>query len=446
MRDTIFAPATAAGRAAVAVVRISGPDAGGALTALAGGRPRARRAQLRRLAWRGAVLDQALVLWLPGPASYTGEDVAELQLHGGMAVVAGVTEALLALGLRLAEPGEFTRRAFEGGKLGLDQAEGVADLIDAETQAQASQALAQLGGALGRRYAGWRTLLTEALAQLEAAVDFPDEEVPADVARRAAPLVTRLVDELTAALRDSQRGERVRDGYRIAIVGAPNAGKSQLFNALLGRDAAIVTAVAGTTRDVIEAPLNLAGYRAIVADMAGVRVTEEAIEAEGVRRARDWAEGAALRLWVVDASADDGAWREAADLARAGDLVVLNKTDLPGGCDGAAVREIADSKTLNVLSVSAVSGVGVDELRQALSARMVSDLTGAEFPAVTRARHARALAAALEHLARAGGGLAEPELAAEDVRLAARQLARITGRIGAEDVLDVVFSSFCIGK
>ncbi len=334
MRDTIFALATAPGRAAVAVIRISGPDAGPALQALAGRLPRPRRAATRRLRRSdGETIDQALVLWMPAPDSYTGEDVAELQLHGGQAVVSGATEALLALGLRLAEPGEFTRRAFEAGRLGLDQAEGVADLVDAETEAQARQALAQLGGALGRRYETWRETLTHALAYVEAAVDFPDEEVPADVAARALPLVGSLIAELEAALADARRGERVRDGYRIALIGAPNAGKSALFNALLGRDAAIVTPTPGTTRDVIEAVMVIGGYKVILADMAGLREAGDAIEAEGVRRARAWADAAALRIWVVDGSADDGGWREARDLARPGDLLVVNKSDLPPGAD-----------------------------------------------------------------------------------------------------------------
>ena len=245
---------------------------------------------------------------------------------------------MAARGLRLAEPGEFTRRAFEAGRLDLDQAEAVADLIDAETEAQAQQALRQLEGALGQRYAAWRGLLSEALAYLEAAVDFPDEELPADVAARAMPLVARLTEEIGAAVRDARRGERVRDGYRIALVGAPNAGKSRLLNALIDRDAAIVTATPGTTRDVIEAPLVLAGYRVILADMAGVRETEEAIEAEGVRRARAWAADADLRLWVVDAATGDRAWREAADLARTGDLLALNKSDLACGATDRRAR------------------------------------------------------------------------------------------------------------
>jgi tRNA modification GTPase len=447
MRDTIFAPATAAGRAAVAVVRLSGPDAGRALQALAGRLPAPRRATFRRVRGPdGAILDEALVLWFPAPASYTGEDVGELQLHGGPAVVGAVTRALTALGLRLAEPGEFTRRAFEAGRLDLDQAEAVADLIEAETEAQARQALDQLAGALGRRYAAWRGALAEALAYLEAAVDFPDEELPADVAARAAPAIERLTAELGAALADARRGERVREGYRIALVGAPNAGKSRLLNALLSREAAIVTPTPGTTRDVIEAPLVLAGYKVLVADMAGLREATEDIEAEGVRRARAWSEDADLRLWVVDQASGDGAWREPAGIVREGDLLVLNKADLPGGCDAGAAAAWADERGLPRLGLSAMTGAGIEELKARLVERVDADLTGSEFPAVTRERHERLLSEALAHLQRSRKTLETPELAAEDLRLAARALERVTGRIGAEDVLEVIFSSFCIGK
>jgi tRNA modification GTPase len=446
MRDTIFAPATAAGRAAVAVVRISGPDAGPALAALAGPLPPARRAVARKLRdGRGDVIDQALVLWMPGPSSYTGEDAAELHLHGGPAVVGRTTDALEATGLRLAEPGEFTRRAFEAGRLSLDQAEGVADLVDAETEAQARQAVAQLEGALGRRYARWRSMLAEALAHVEAAVDFPDEDLPGDVARRAARRIARLEEDLARALADSRRGERVRDGYRIALIGAPNAGKSRLFNRLLERDAAIVTPTAGTTRDVIEAPMVIDGYKVLVADMAGVRDTHEVIEGEGVRRARAWAADADLRLWVVDAAAGGGTWREASDLVRPGDMLLLNKSDLKAGCDGGAALGALD-ESAERFEVSAETGGGLEALRATLARRVAADLGGLEFPAVTRTRHARVLAAALAHLDRAARALETPELAAEDLRLAARALERITGRIGAEDVLDVIFGSFCIGK
>ena len=241
MTGTIFAPATAAGRSAVAVVRLSGPQTGRALKALAGKLPRPREAALRILKdAEGRSIDQALVLWFEGPSSYTGEDAAEFHVHGGPAVVAGLLEAIAAQGLRLAEPGEFTRRAFENGKLDLAQAEGVADLIEAETEAQRRQALDQLGGALGQAQTRWRDGLIEALAMFEAAVDFPDEEVPADVAARARPVLRGLIAELEHAVADVNRGERVREGFRVALVGAPNAGKSTILNALAGREAAIM--------------------------------------------------------------------------------------------------------------------------------------------------------------------------------------------------------------
>jgi tRNA modification GTPase len=446
MTDTIFALATAPGRAAVAVMRLSGPEAGAAVRALTGRPlPRPRQAGLRRLSdpASGEAIDEALLLWFPGPASFTGEDVAELQLHGGPAVVEAVAQALVGLGLRLAEPGEFTRRAFEHGRLELSQAEAVADLVEAETAAQRKQALEQLGGALARRYDGWRGELVEALAWLEAEIDFPDEELPELLAARAGAPLARLEDELAASLADA-RGMRVREGYRIALVGAPNAGKSSLLNALLERDAAIVTATPGTTRDVIEAPLVLDGYRVLIADTAGVREAGDAIEAEGVRRARAWAEDADLRLWVVDASAGDGAWAEAAGLVRPSDILVLNQTDRPSGADRAA----AIRPDLATVETSAISPDGVVGLRTALARRVVADLSGADFPATTRLRHRALLTEALEHLRRAIARLpfGDAELVAEDVRLAARSLERISGRIDPDAVLDRVFSTFCIGK
>jgi tRNA modification GTPase len=448
MTDTIFALATAPGRAAIAVLRLSGPASAEALGRLAGGLPKPRHAALRRLRdVGGQVLDEALVLWLPGPGSYTGEDGGELHLHGGPAVVDAVSRALTGFGLRLAEPGEFTRRAFENGRLDLSQAEAIADLVDAETEGQRRQALEQLDGALSRRHEGWRAALIEALALLEAAIDFPDEDLPEDVAARVEPFLARLEGELDGALRDASRGERVREGLRVAIVGAPNAGKSSLLNRLLGREAAIVTQIPGTTRDVIEAPLVLGGYKLLLADTAGVRETFEEIEAEGVRRARAWADAAEVRLLVIDASAEGGAWHEAAGLVGPGDVVVANKIDRPSGDDRAKALAWAAKVGAEVVETAASTGYGVEELVQRLAELAGEKLAGREFPAATRERHRTRLAEALEFVRRAiAAAPSNPELAAEDVRLAGRALGRISGRIDPEEVLERIFATFCIGK
>ena len=445
MTETIFAPATAAGRAAVAVVRISGPQSKAVVEVLASPLPPPRRAALRRLKDAiGAVLDEALVLWLPGPGSFTGEDSAELHLHGGRASVEAVTGALAALGLRLAEPGEFSRRAFQNGKLDLTQAEAIADLVDAETDSQRRQALGQLEGGLSARYADWRSRLIQALARLEAAVDFPDEDLPEALSSEVGRQVSALADELEAALADDGRGERVREGYRIALVGAPNAGKSSLLNRLAGREAAIVTEIAGTTRDVIEVPAVIDGFKVLFADMAGLRESEDPIEAEGVRRARAWAETADLRLWVVDRTDANSPWQDARALIRAGDILLLNKADRATRLDPYALT--AASEGLERIAISAKTESGLGHLWRALSARLEA-LTGGDFPAVTRIRHRRHLEDATVALRRAERWLAvSPELGAEDLRHAARALGRIAGRIDPEQVLDEVFSSFCIGK
>lgn len=445
MSDTIFALATSPGRAAVAVVRVSGPKTETVLQAMLGALPAPREASLRNLRrpTDGALLDRALVLWFPGPASYTGEDLAEFQLHGGQAVVDGVEACLAGYGLRPAEPGEFTRRAFQNGKLDLSQAEAVADLIDAQTDAQRRQALGQLDGALARRHEAWREALVNTLALLEANVDFPDEELPEDLAARARPGMFALARELEAALSDAQRGAQVRDGFRLALVGAPNAGKSSLFNWLAGREAAIVTPTPGTTRDVIEVPISVSGFRVILADTAGVRESRDEIEVEGVKRAKAWAEQADMRIWVIDGSTSGGAWRETAGLARPGDVCVLNKCDLPSGLDGRAARKVNP----DACAISVSTEEGLKELVALLRQKIIAAMSGAEFPAATRERHQRHLKEAAAHVARAlevlGSG---SELAAEDLRLAARALERISGRIDPEEILDRVFGQFCIGK
>jgi tRNA modification GTPase len=434
--QTIAALASGAGRAGVAVLRVSGPDAGPALAALAGGLPRPRRAALRTLAWDGETLDSALVLWLPGPASFTGEDVAELHVHGGPAVIAAVLDALLAQpGVRLAEPGEFTRRAFGHGKLDLTQAEALADLVDAETDGQRRQALAQMSGALGAVYEDWRARLTRLMALLEAEIDFPDEDLPAGLSGRALAILAPLKAEMAGHLADQGRGERVRDGYRVAIIGAPNAGKSSLLNALARREAAIVSDIPGTTRDVVEIRLVLAGFPVWIADTAGLREAADAIEAEGVRRALERAEAADLRLGVVDGADPSGSGRAIDGLIGPGDLTVWTKADLgvaagPGG-----------------LPVSTKTGQGLAALEAALAEKVTQALAAREAPALTRARHRTGVAAALAALGRAEtAAVFGVELAAEEARQAAQALGRLTGRIDVEDILGEIFASFCIGK
>ena len=431
MTDTIFALATPPGRGAIAVIRLSGPGVDQALDGLGAGRPKPRLASVRNLSHAGEHIDQALVLRFVAPNSYTGEDAAELHLHGGRAVVEAASRALIALGLRPAEPGEFTRRAFQNGRMDLAQAEAVADLIDAETSAQAAQALGQLDGALSQTYAGFRRDLLTALALVEAEIDFPDEEIPDHLARSAGPVLDRLTADLTAALADADRGRRVREGYRIVLIGEANAGKSALFNALVEREAAIVTPIAGTTRDVLDADLIIGGYAVTLSDTAGLRESDDVVEAEGVRRARARAEAADLRLWVRAPGDPEGA---AADFFRAEDFIVWTKADVGASGEGGH-------------RVSSVSGEGLKALHDALAERLARDLSGADFPAVTRERHRRRLVEAVEAVRIARTHLTTaPELAGDDLRRAAEALGRVTGAIGVEDILGEVFSTFCIGK
>ncbi len=428
--DTIFALASGAGRAAVAVVRISGPASAGLLTALCGRAPPPRRASLRRLrAPDGDVLDHALVLAMPGPGSYTGEDTAELFLHGGRAVVDAVADALVALGARPAEPGEFTRRAFLNGRMDLTAAEGVADLIEAETQAQRRQALRQTEGALARLLAGWADRLRLLLAEQEALIDFPDEDLPPGVEARVRAEIAGLEAAMTAQLNDARHGERLREGLVFVVAGPPNVGKSSLVNALAEREVAIVSATPGTTRDALETRLVLGGVPVTLVDTAGLRDAADAIEAEGVRRAQARAAEADLLIAVdvpgsiVSPRATDGRPT----------LHVANKTDLGGGIP------------VGTLPVSALTGAGLDTLRDRLAAHARALTDGAGPAPLTRARHRAALAEAAERL-RAAQVAPWPELRAEDLRLALRALGRITGHVGVEDILDTLFSRFCIGK
>jgi len=443
MIATIFALATAPGRSGVAVVRVSGPAAATALIALTDRPlPAPRRAVLVRLRdpATGEALDDSLVLRFAAPASFTGEDVVEFHLHGGRSVVAGVIDALSTLpDLRLAEPGEFTRRAFENGKLDLTEAEAVADLIDAETMAQRRQALRQMDGALGRLYDGWRDRLTRALAHIEADIDFSEEDFPGGVTEAVRPVVELLVSEIESHLNDKGRGERLREGLHIAIVGAPNAGKSSLLNALARRDAAIVSARAGTTRDIIEVHLDLGGYPVVLADTAGLRDTAaDEVEEEGIRRARDRALRADVKIAVFDATVLPALDPSTLALIDDDTVVVLNKRDLSEGPSSAIAG-------VEPIPISAKIGFGLAELERRLTAFSAERLAVGNAPSLTRARHRAALQDCRSALVR-GLSAPLPELAAEDIRMASRALGRITGRVDVEDLLDIIFRDFCIGK
>jgi len=417
--DTIYALSSGAPPAAVALVRISGPGADAALAALAGGLPEPRMARLARLRDGEQVLDNALVLRFPGPASVTGEDVAELHLHGGRSVVAAVLAALGRIeGLRAAEPGEFTRRAYANGRIDLAEAEGLADLLEAETESQRRAALALAGGALSRQVADWQGRILGLAAEVEAALDFSDED---DVAPFAGDFAARL-----GALRAELAGwlarppaERLKDGVRIAIAGPPNAGKSSLLNALVGRDAAITSATAGTTRDAIEAPISLGGAPFLLIDTAGLRDSSDEIESIGIARARVAIEGADIVLWLgAPVEAPDGAVR------------VHGKADLGPPLPGSD------------LSVSVMTGDGLEMLTRKLIQDSAA-LLPAEGDVALNARHRAVLHEALESL---GETSADALILAESLRRSRAALDRIAGKAGVEDMLDLLFGRFCIGK
>ncbi len=425
--ETIVALASGRPPVAVAVVRISGPRAFAILTALtARTLPPPRQLHLRRLRdpASGEALDDALVVRFAAPASATGDDSVELHLHGGVAVVEGVIDAVIGLGARLAEAGEFTRRAFDNGKLDLDRVEGLADLIDAGTAAQRSQALALAGGALGQVTEALRSRVLTLLANAEAALDFAEDEadVALNLAQGQGAVCRALAVEIEALLQDAKRGARVRDGLVIALVGLPNVGKSSLANALSRRDASIVTPLAGTTRDLIEVALDLGGVAAVLVDTAGLRESDDPVEQEGVRRARARAASADLVIHIADGPVTTPlGW------------LVINKIDV-----GVAVPDGA-------VGVSALTGAGVPELRARLETWAAGVVRPGEPALVSRSRHREALIAAMAGLTDAGAS-DDPVLRAEGLRAAATALGRITGRIGVEDVLGEIFGRFCVGK
>ena len=427
--ETIFALATARGKAGVAILRVSGPAAHFAVEALCGDVPPARRAALRTLCWQGEVLDEALVLVFAANASFTGEPMAELQVHGSLAVIQSLVRALSSLaGLRQAGPGEFTRRALENGRLDLTQVEGLADLIDAETEVQQRQALRVLSGAVGQKADGWRRKLVRAAALIEATIDFVDEDVPVDVTPEVRALLLAVRGELQAELAGARIAERLRDGFEVAIVGPPNAGKSTLLNALAGREAAITSAKAGTTRDVIEVRMNLSGLPVTVLDTAGLRDSADDLEQLGIERGLQRAEMADLRVFLLDGSGGPTFLTPVA-----GDIVVWSKADVrPGAAD----------------AVSGKTGQGVEQLIERIVAELERRMSSAGI--MTRERHRVAMQSAILGLDSAldevGSAQCRSELVAADLWVAIRALDQLVGRIDVENLLDEIFASFCIGK
>jgi tRNA modification GTPase len=426
MGDTIFALASARGKAGVAVMRVSGPQAHGALGQLCAV-PVARQAALRQLVWQGHVLDEALVLLFDEGASFTGEKIVELQVHGSLGVIKALTQALAQMGLRQAEAGEFTRRALENGRLDLAQVEGLADLIDAETEAQRRQALRVLSGAVGKRAEGWRKDLIRAGALVEATIDFADEDVPVDVTPEVLGLIDGLLADLRREIAGTAVAERVRDGFEVAIIGAPNAGKSTLLNALTGREAAITSEIAGTTRDVIEVRMDLDGLAVTLLDTAGLRETLDPVEQIGVGRALSRAAAADLRVFLLDHPGEVLLMTPQAD-----DIVVQGKADLHP-TDGA---------------VSGRTGQGLDQLVARITAVLAEKAASAGV--MTRERHRVAMIRAVEAMESARhqveGVHGAAELVALDLRRAGRALDALVGRVDTEDLLDEIFASFCIGK
>lgn len=423
---TIVALSSGAPPSGVAVIRLSGPRTGDILQAVAGALPEPRLLTLRQIGIDSA-LDRGLVAWFPAPRSFTGEDCAELQVHGSPAGVRAILKLLVQQGARLAEAGEFTRRAFENGKLDLVEVEGLGDLLEAETENQRRQALARFEGGLTQRIDDWRDRLLDLRAEVEARLDFSDEgDVDEALPQSFAADLSLLKQDLEVALASVEHGRLVREGIRVALAGAPNAGKSSLLNALAKSDIAIVTDEAGTTRDVREVPLDLDGQLFILLDLAGLRETDSKAEAEGVRRARTAIEQSDIVLWL---QAPDV---ESAEVPPAGVIRIATKSDL-------GTRLEAD------LCLSAHTGEGIGQLMALLKERGANLLQG-EPSLLSRERDRAALQDAIEAVARAEALLASPELAAESLRIASQVLERLVGRLDAERVLDRLFASFCIGK
>lgn len=440
--ETICAVATAPGRAGVAIIRLSGPQSLPILTALTGQTPPPRQAQLANIRHpqTGDLMDQGLILYFPAPNSFTGEDIAELHIHGSRAVQSLLIEVLIQQpGCRLAQPGEFTKRAFYNGKKDLTSVEGLADLINAETSAQHQQALRQMEGKLGEKYENWRYRLLQLLAHAEADIDFSEEDLDPEIQAQIKQQAADLLKEIKDHMNDNHRGERIRDGIRVAIMGAPNAGKSSLLNLLAQREAAIVSDIAGTTRDIIEIPLDLGGFPVIFADTAGIREdSSDKIEKEGIKRAQKWAENADIRILLLDSTQKDPLSGFSADFIQKIDLFLCNKIDI-------APQQIDFDHKIPTLPISVQTGENIDQLTTKLIEMIKESFGNQEDIPITRARHRHALAQVITHLTDFQTA-SLPELQAENLRLAVRQLGIITGAVDVEDVLDIIFHDFCIGK
>jgi tRNA modification GTPase len=430
---TIYALATSPGKSGVAIIRISGPAALTCLSSLGCEVPKPRVATRLTLKDGKTLLDEAIGLYFKAPHSFTGEDVIELHTHGSRAIVKAVLEALSKNpALRIADAGEFSKRAFLNGKLDLAQAEGLADLIDAETSAQHTQAIRQFAGQNSMLFEELRQSVLQPLALLEAYIDFPDEEIPPSVLGDINTRITSLRVNLSTMLNDGRIGEKIRDGIEIVILGAPNAGKSSLLNALAHRDVAIVSEIAGTTRDMIEVHLDINGYPVTLIDTAGLRNTHDSIEKEGVLRAKNRAKTAELKLLLIDSVTKSESYNDFIDNNDKNTLVIYTKNDLA-------------KAPKNGLSISTQTGEGIPELIEAIKNKILNEMGEAPSPLITRTRHREALQKARDALDRFS--LNTPlELQCEELRIAAQAIGKITGKIDVEDVLDVVFSTFCIGK
>lgn len=442
-QDTIFALSSAQGRAGVSVFRVSGPAAENIVKILTGRScPAPRKAALRLFSRDSNIIDSGLLLWFPGPKSFTGEDVAEFQVHGSPAVIESMASAFMSAGARQAQAGEFTRRGFENGRMDLTEAEAIADLIDAETEGQRKQAARQMRGGLRDTYDVWREELIDALAQIEGEIDFPDEgDVPDELAHQAAPGLQRVIDAMELALSDSARGEHIRHGLDVVIIGPPNAGKSTLMNQLSNKEAAIVSPEAGTTRDIVEVHMVIAGLPVRISDTAGIRETENAIEAEGVKRAYKRASESNIRVGVID-STDLSPLPSVLSGLRTGDFLVINKTDLS---DSSTLPSIEEGITS--LLMSAHDADDVNTLRRELEIAVKDRFSVSETAGLTRARHRDCVERAVSALRRAKSNLIiAPELAGDDMRAGLHAIKELAGETDIEAVLGRIFSRFCVGK